>query len=105
MLLIDDLLALPFRGFLGILRKIHETADRELNDEEYLQEKLLEIQLLYEMDEIGEEEYSQQAAEWEARLNGVRQADDDAGFESGAEGPSPGAIGEGEGVTEKPHAA
>ena len=105
MLLIDDLLALPFTGLLGILRKIHETADRELNDEAYLQQKLLELQLLYEMDEIGEEEYSQQAAEWEARLNAVRQADDDAGFESGAEGPSPGVIGGGEGVTEKPHAA
>ncbi|MBI5379599.1 MAG: gas vesicle protein GvpG [Nitrospirae bacterium] len=105
MLLIDDLLALPFRGLLGILRKIHETADRELNDEAYLQQKLMELQLLYEMDEIGEEEYSRQAAEWEARLNAVLQADDDAGFESGAEGPGLGAIGGGEGVTEKPHAA
>lgn len=105
MLLIDDLLALPFTGLLGILSKIHETADRELNDEAYLQQKLLEIQLLYEMDEIGEQEYSQQAVEWEARLNTVRQADDNAGFESGAKGPSPEAIGEGEGVTEKLHAA
>ena len=92
MLLIDDLLALPFTGLLGILRKIHETADHELNDEAYLQQKLMELQLLYEMDEIGEEEYSQQAAEWEARLNAVRQADDDAEFESGAEGPSPPAV-------------
>jgi hypothetical protein len=73
MLLIDDLLALPFRGLLGIFRKIHETADREQNDEAYIQEKLLELQLLYEMDEIGEEEYSQQAADCEARLNAVRE--------------------------------
>ena len=105
MLLIDDLLALPFKGFLGIFRKIHEMADRELNDEGYIQEKLLELQLLYEMDEISEEEYNLQAPEWEARLNAVRQADDDAGLESGEEGPGPGVTGEGEGVTEKPRAA
>lgn len=104
MLLIDDLLALPFKGFLGIFQKIHEMADRELNDEGYIQEKLLELQLLYEMDEIGEEEYNLQAAEWEAKLNAVRQADD-AGWESGEEGPGPGVSGEGEGVTEKPRAA
>ena len=105
MLLIDDLLALPFKGFLGIFRKIHEMADRELNDEAYIQEKLLELQLLYEMDEIGEEEYTRQAAEWEARLNAVRQAEDEAGSESGEGGPDPGVSGEGEGVAEKPGAA
>jgi hypothetical protein len=75
MLLIDDLLALPFKGFLGIFRKIYELADRELSDEGYIQEKLLELQLLYEMDEIGEEEYTRQAAEWEARLNAIREAE------------------------------
>lgn len=85
MLLIDDLLALPFKGFLGIFKKIHEMADRELNDEAYLQGKLLELQLLYEMDEIGEEEYTQQAVELEARLNAIRGAE--------AEEESPGEVG------------
>ena len=46
MLLIDDLLALPFKGFLGIFRKIQEMADRELNDETYIQQKLLELILV-----------------------------------------------------------
>ncbi len=85
MLLIDDLLSLPFKGFLGIFKKIHEMADRELNDEAYLQGKLLELQLLYEMDEIGEEEYGQRAAELEARLNAIREAE--------AEEESPGEVG------------
>lgn len=78
MLLIDDLLALPFQGLVGILRKIHEMADRELHDESYIQAKLLELQLLFEMDEIGEEEYTLHAAEWEARLNAVRGAEEEA---------------------------
>ncbi len=75
MLLVDDLLALPFRGLFGIFRKISEVAERELSDEAYIQEKLLELQLLYEMDEIAEEEYASQAAVWEARLNRARGVD------------------------------
>ena len=74
MLLIDDLLLLPIKGLLGIIKKIHEMAERELSDEAYLQEKLLELQLLYEMDEISEEEYNQQEAELRARLNAIRGA-------------------------------
>ncbi len=77
MLLIDDLLLLPFKGFLGIFQKIHEMAERELNDEAYLQEKLLELQLLFEMGEIGEGEYAQREAELLARLNAVRGTEDD----------------------------
>ncbi len=83
MLLVDDLLALPFKGLFGIFRKISEMADRELSDEAYIQDKLLELQLLYEMDEIDEEEYDRQAAVWEARLNVVMGGE--AGEEPGEE--------------------
>ncbi len=82
MLLVDDLLLLPFRGLVGVFEKISEMADRELNDAAYLQEKLLEIQLLYEMDEIGEEEYARQAAVLEARLNAVRDAEEKSGVDA-----------------------
>ena len=74
MLLVDDLLALPLKGLFGIIQKIGEMADREFTDEAYIQGKLLELQLLYEMDEIGDEEYDRAAAEWEARLNAARGA-------------------------------
>ncbi len=84
MLLIDDLLLwLPIKGFLGIFRKIHEMAERELSDEAYLHEKLLELQLLYEMDEISEEEYNQQEAELRARLNAIRGAREEETGSSG----------------------
>ena len=105
MLLIDDLLALPFKGFLGIFRKIHELADRELNDEAYIQEKLLELQLLYEMDEIGEAEYTEQAALWEAKLNAARGAEEEAGLAGGEAVAGPGATSAGDVVTEQPRAA
>lgn len=80
MLLVDDLLALPFKGLFGIFQKISEMADREFTDEAYIQEKLLELQLFYEMDEIGDEEYDRQAAEWEARLNAARGAEEAEGY-------------------------
>jgi len=105
MLLIDDLLALPFKGFLGVFRKMHELVDRELNDEAYIQEKLLELQLRYEMDEIGEEEYAQQAALWEAKLNAARGAEEEAGSEGGESAPGPGVTTRSDAVTEKPRAA
>jgi len=104
MLLIDDLLALPFKGFLGIFRKIYELADRELSDEGYIQEKLLELQLLYEMDEIDEAEYTRQSGEWEARLNAIRQAEDEAGSEDES-GPGPGETGEVDAVAGTPRTA
>ncbi len=74
MLVVDDLLALPFQGLLGIVRTIQEMADRELTDEGSLQEKLMEVQLGYEMGEVTEQEYTRLAEELEARLNAARDA-------------------------------
>jgi len=99
MLLIDDLITLPFKGLIGVFEKIYEMADREQNDEGYIQEKLLELQLLYEMDEIGEAEYTVQTAEWEARLNAVRQADEEVELAGGEAVPGPAETGGGDAVT------
>ena len=63
MLLIDDLLLLPFKGFIGIFRKIHEMAEHELSDEEYIRDKIMELQLRFELDEISEGEYTRQEKE------------------------------------------
>jgi hypothetical protein len=40
---------------VGIFEKIHEMAKKEVSDEKYTLEKLMEIQLRYELDEISEE--------------------------------------------------
>jgi len=76
MFLIDDLLALPVKGFLGIFKKIHEMAEQELSDETYLREKLMALRLRFELDEISEEEYSQQERELLARLDAARGVDE-----------------------------
>ncbi|MBC8231034.1 gas vesicle protein GvpG [bacterium] len=58
-LLVDDILLFPFKGILAIFKEIQKYADRELNDKEELQKKLLETQLLFEMGEMSEEEYNE----------------------------------------------
>lgn len=78
MLLVDDLLLLPVKGLVGILRRIGEMADRELTDREYMLERLLELRLRYEMDEIDEPEYDRQAAPWEAKLEAADRAAEEA---------------------------
>ncbi|MBM4349708.1 MAG: gas vesicle protein GvpG [Deltaproteobacteria bacterium] len=76
MLLIDDLLMLPVKGFLGIFKKIHEMVEQELSDETYLLEKMMALRLRFELDEISEEEYSQQERELLARLDAARGVDE-----------------------------
>jgi hypothetical protein len=76
MLLIDDLLLLPVKGFFGIFKKIHEMAEQELSDETYLREKLMALRLRFELDEINEEEYNRQEKELLARLDAARGVDE-----------------------------
>jgi uncharacterized membrane protein len=74
MLVIDDILLLPCRGLLGIFEKIHDMAKKEVSDERYTLEKLMELQLRYEMDEISEEEYNKEETKLQAKLNALREA-------------------------------
>jgi len=74
MLIIDDLLInLPVKGFLGIFKKIYEMAEAELTDESKIKEELLRLQTMYEIDQIGEEEYQKKEAELLERLNAARE--------------------------------
>jgi hypothetical protein len=74
MLVIDDILLLPFKGLLGIFEKIHEVAKKEVSDEKYTWEKLMELQLRYEMDEISKEEYEKEEAKLQTKLNAIRES-------------------------------
>jgi hypothetical protein len=84
MFLIDDLLLLPMRGLVGILKEIHKYAEKETGDPDRLQEKLLEAQTLFEMDEITEEDYRRREEEIMDRLNTLEPAGSNEEFD-----PSP----------------
>ncbi|HXG91488.1 MAG TPA: gas vesicle protein GvpG [Blastocatellia bacterium] len=72
MLLIDDLLMLPFTGFRFILMQIQKIAEQEINDESVIKEQLLELQMRYELEEISDEEFKEAEAELFARLRAIK---------------------------------
>lgn len=60
MILIDDLLLWwPMKGIVALARKVQEIAEGEMIDDVgKLKAELQEAQMLFEMDEITEEEYT-----------------------------------------------
>jgi len=77
MLLIDDILLAPLKGVVWVGRKLNEIVERELSDEGRIKEKLMELQLKFELDEISEEEYNKQENELLARLDAIRKREED----------------------------
>lgn len=51
------LLTLPIKGVIAVGRKVEEEADRELYDLNYIQQELINIEIMYERHEISEEFY------------------------------------------------
>ena len=54
MFLIDDILLAPLKGVIWIGEKINEVSEKEFSDEGLIKEKLMELQLKFELDEISE---------------------------------------------------
>jgi hypothetical protein len=73
MLLIDDILLAPLKGVLFIAEKINEVIEKEMSDEGSLKERLMELQLKFEMDEIDEEEYDRREDELLNLLENIRK--------------------------------
>lgn len=72
MLLVDDLLLLPFSGFGFILRTLQKVAEEQYTDDAPVKERLLELQLKLESGEVSEEEYAREEA---AILRDLREID------------------------------
>ena len=78
MFIIDDLLiGLPAKGLASLFSKIYEMAQTEFTDESKIKEELLRTQILYEIDQITEEEYQKIEAELLERLTIAREAKSD----------------------------
>lgn len=73
MFLIDDLLLLPFSALKGIAEAIDEQIQKETSDVGKIQEKLMELQFKFEMDEIDEAEYARREAELLRQLERARK--------------------------------
>jgi hypothetical protein len=73
MFLIDDILLAPLKGVIWVGKKVNEIIEEELSDEGRIKEKLMELQLKFELDEISEEEYNKQEKELLERLDAIRK--------------------------------
>ena len=72
MLLIDDILFAPLKGILFLAEKINEVIEKETSDEGAVKERLMALQLKFEMDEIDEEEYDKREDELLKTLERIR---------------------------------
>jgi len=73
MFLIDDLLLAPLKGVIFIGEKINEMIVKEMSDEGSIKERLMALQLKFEMDEIDEEEYDRREDELLKLLENIRE--------------------------------
>lgn len=74
MFLIDDVLLAPLYGVIWVAKKVNEIVEKEVSDEGRIKERLMELQLKFEMDEISEDEYNRQEKALLAQLDAIRKA-------------------------------
>ncbi|MEI6049091.1 MAG: gas vesicle protein GvpG [Bacteroidota bacterium] len=73
MFILDDILMAPFNGIIFIAKKINEVIEKETSDEGAIKERLMALQLKFEMDEISEEEYDEREDELLKLLEKIRE--------------------------------
>lgn len=74
MFIIDDIILAPVKGLIWLSRKIDEVIQKEFSDEGRIKEKLMELQMKFELDEITLEEYNRQEKELLERLDAIRKS-------------------------------
>jgi len=77
MFILDDILLAPLKGLVWIAEKIDEVAEGELSDEDSLMDKLMELQMRFELDEIEEDEYNKLESELLERMDTARKKDEE----------------------------
>lgn len=73
MFLIDSILLAPLKGVIFIAKKINEVVEKETSDEGTIKERLMALQLKFEMDEIDEDEYDKREDELLKLLENIRE--------------------------------
>ncbi|WP_077623666.1 gas vesicle protein GvpG [Sediminibacillus massiliensis] len=58
--MIHKLFTWPIDTIMMVGKKVKEEADKELYDVEHIQKKLVQLEMMLEMDELSEEQYDKQ---------------------------------------------
>ena len=89
MFLLDDILLLPIRlpiaGFNWILRQVKTMADEEMLNDQVWKERLIELQMMWEVGDITEEQYKEEEAKVFAALRDIRARKEGIARESAAD--------------------
>ena len=74
--LLDDILLFPLKGpvagFRWIMKQVQTMADEELMNDQPWKERLIELQMMLEVGDISEEEYTRQEAQVFQALRDIR---------------------------------
>lgn len=73
MFILDSILLSPIKGIVWMGEKINEIVQQEISDEGRIKEKLMELQLKFELDEIDEQEYTRKEEELLAYLDALQE--------------------------------
>jgi hypothetical protein len=76
MFLIDSILLAPLKGMIWMGQKLVDMAQKELSDKGRIKEELMRLQLQFELDEIGQQEYDQKEKELLDRLGTITTAEE-----------------------------
>ena len=89
MFLLDDLLVLPLRlpvaGFNWIMKQVQTMANEELLNDQPWKERLIELQMMLEIGDISEEEYTREEAQVFAALREIRARKEEIARQMAAE--------------------
>ncbi|MFH1288106.1 MAG: gas vesicle protein GvpG [bacterium] len=77
MFIIDDILLAPLKGVVWLGEKINNVIEREQSDEGLIKEKLMELQMRFELDEITEKEYDKGEKALLKQLDDIRKKEED----------------------------
>ncbi len=64
---------IPVKGMVWIGATLKRAAEEELTDESKIQERLLDLQMRFEMDEMTEEEYDRREGKLMQNLEAIRK--------------------------------
>ena len=91
--LLDDILLLPIKlpvsGFNWVLRQIQTMVDEELLNDQPWKERLIELQMMLELREISEEDYTREEAQVFAALRDIRARREEIARQMAAERGEP----------------
>jgi len=68
---------IPIKGVAWIGQKLKEHAETELTDKSKIQEELLNLQMRFDMGEIGEEEYEKKEVKLLGRFEAIRKYEEE----------------------------